>query len=221
MEDPSLAAGWLDAYQNVDAETDFWNDEPIPVLQPVLDQLLQRGSHTVLDLGCGTGRNIIPLVENGMMVTGIDISTDALKIAQMRSGGRCFVTCTDIRDLAVYVDQSVDAINCFDVLGQVDDPAVVLAAAHRVVRTGGIFSFNLFSLEDSQYGLGEEIGKHRFDYKSTLFRFFDRDEVEDLVTSDGWHTVSFTEIRWDDPPHGDFRPYPHEHANWCVTLERT
>ncbi|RZN63358.1 bifunctional 2-polyprenyl-6-hydroxyphenol methylase/3-demethylubiquinol 3-O-methyltransferase UbiG [Methanonatronarchaeum sp. AMET6-2] len=38
-----------------------------------------------LDIGCGAGRNSIYLAENGFDVTGIDISSEALKIARERA----------------------------------------------------------------------------------------------------------------------------------------
>jgi 2-polyprenyl-3-methyl-5-hydroxy-6-metoxy-1,4-benzoquinol methylase len=39
---------------------------------------------TVLDLGCGTGENTVPLVERGARVIGIDISPDLIALAQQR-----------------------------------------------------------------------------------------------------------------------------------------
>ncbi len=38
----------------------------------------------VVDLGCGTGENILPLVERGAEVTGIDISPDLIELARQR-----------------------------------------------------------------------------------------------------------------------------------------
>jgi SAM-dependent methyltransferase len=39
---------------------------------------------TVLDLGCGTGENLVPLVERGARVIEIDISPDLIALAQQR-----------------------------------------------------------------------------------------------------------------------------------------
>jgi len=39
---------------------------------------------TVLDLGCGTGENVIPLTELGARVVGIDISPELIMLAQLR-----------------------------------------------------------------------------------------------------------------------------------------
>lgn len=52
---------------------------------PLFIQLLQdkRGKN-ILDLGCGTGRNILPLVKADFNVWGIDISTRAIAEAKTR-----------------------------------------------------------------------------------------------------------------------------------------
>src|SRR5260370_22923520 len=39
---------------------------------------------TVLDFGCGSGENIVPLVERGARVTGIDISPELIALARQR-----------------------------------------------------------------------------------------------------------------------------------------
>jgi SAM-dependent methyltransferase len=39
---------------------------------------------TVLDFGCGAGENIVPLVERGARVIGIDISPELLALARQR-----------------------------------------------------------------------------------------------------------------------------------------
>ena len=39
---------------------------------------------TVLDLGCGTGSNLIPLIKRGADAIGIDISPDLVRLARKR-----------------------------------------------------------------------------------------------------------------------------------------
>jgi 2-polyprenyl-3-methyl-5-hydroxy-6-metoxy-1,4-benzoquinol methylase len=43
---------------------------------------------TVLDFGCGSGENVIPLVRRGAHVIGIDISPDLIDLAKRRAQGR-------------------------------------------------------------------------------------------------------------------------------------
>lgn len=48
----------------------------------------RAGSRTVLDLGCGTGRHDFLLAERGYQVTGVDISTEMLDVAQAERARR-------------------------------------------------------------------------------------------------------------------------------------
>lgn len=53
-------------------------DENIPEIARIFKE---RGVKTILDLGCGTGRHTVYLTELGFKVYGIDISPEAIKMA--------------------------------------------------------------------------------------------------------------------------------------------
>ena len=48
---------------------------------PVLQAYAQRTGGPLLELGCGTGRLLIPLAQAGYGVTGVDFSPEMLRIA--------------------------------------------------------------------------------------------------------------------------------------------
>ena len=52
---------------------------------PLLEAYAQRAGSPLLELGCGTGRLLIPLAEAGYRVTGVDLSPEMLRIAQMKA----------------------------------------------------------------------------------------------------------------------------------------
>lgn len=52
----------------------------------------RAGSRTLLDLGCGTGRHDFLLSERGYQVTGVDVSTEMLEVAQVERERRLAVT---------------------------------------------------------------------------------------------------------------------------------
>jgi SAM-dependent methyltransferase len=72
-----LAPSEVDRYLNPPADTLYPLEYAFHLLGDVRDK-------TVLDLGCGTGENIVPLVKRGAQVIGMDISPDLVALAQRR-----------------------------------------------------------------------------------------------------------------------------------------
>lgn len=52
---------------------------------PVLEAYAARTGGPILELGCGTGRALIPLAQAGYDVTGVDLSLTMLEIAQAKA----------------------------------------------------------------------------------------------------------------------------------------
>jgi SAM-dependent methyltransferase len=52
---------------------------------PVIQAFAQRTGGPLLELGCGTGRLLIPLAQAGYAVTGVDLSPEMLRIAHAKA----------------------------------------------------------------------------------------------------------------------------------------
>jgi SAM-dependent methyltransferase len=52
---------------------------------PVIQAFAQRTGGPLLELGCGTGRLLIPLAQAGYAVTGVDLSPEMLRIAAAKA----------------------------------------------------------------------------------------------------------------------------------------
>jgi len=66
----------------------------------------------LLDVGCGTGKSFLPLLERGFQVTACDISPEMVALARDKSGGRAEVHVADMRRLPVF--GRFDLITCID-----------------------------------------------------------------------------------------------------------
>jgi SAM-dependent methyltransferase len=73
---------------------------------------------TVLDLGCGTGENIIPLIERGARVIGIDISPDLVALAQERVQSANLQATIQVGSAyeTGLADESVDVVFCMSLI---------------------------------------------------------------------------------------------------------
>jgi SAM-dependent methyltransferase len=66
----------------------------------------------VLDVGCGTGKGFMPLVELGWKVTAADISPSMVELARAKAGRAARIEVADMRELPLY--GSFDLVLCLD-----------------------------------------------------------------------------------------------------------
>jgi len=93
----------------------------------------------VLDLGCGTGENIVPLTERGAIVIGMDISPELVALAQerlRRSGQEATLRVGSAYDTGLE-NGSVDVIFCIALIHHLDIKRV-RDEMLRILRRGGV-----------------------------------------------------------------------------------
>lgn len=120
----------------------------------------------VLDVGCGGGILADSMARKGASVTGIDLSTKALKVAQLHAleAGTPNIQYREVpvETLAAEAPGSFDVVTCMEMLEHVPDPASVVEACHRLVKPGGSVFFStinrnpksfLFAIVGAEYVL--------------------------------------------------------------------
>jgi SAM-dependent methyltransferase len=98
------------------------------------------GGQTVLDLGCGSGENLVALATRGAKVLGIDISPHLIRLAQQRLNNANKVASLKVAtayDTGV-PDESLDVVFASAVLHHLDLP-IVREEIRRVLRKNGRF----------------------------------------------------------------------------------
>ncbi len=99
----------------------------------------------ILEIGCGTGRITVPLLEAGFRVTGIDLSADALAMAQQKIdaenvGGQAALVQADMRDFNLPrtdFDMAFIPANTIMHCLTTADQQTTLKQAYRHLRLGG------------------------------------------------------------------------------------
>jgi SAM-dependent methyltransferase len=116
---------------------DGWNKPHAERNAPDVQELLGSGDGLCLDLGCGGGLYFDVLAATGRTVIGLDRSADQLRIARGRSRR---VVQGDAAALP-FADGTFPAVATILISTDVDDFAVVLAEASRVLAPGGLLAF--------------------------------------------------------------------------------
>jgi SAM-dependent methyltransferase len=112
------------------------------LLPEVVNRSLRRksifpylGEGKLLDVGCGSGDNIVRFLEDGWDAYGVDVNEIGVVHARKRLGNRVFQG--DIFSLK-FDSASFDLILFRHSLEHVHDPVGVLREAHRLLRNGGL-----------------------------------------------------------------------------------
>ncbi len=100
----------------------------------------------MLDVGCGGGILTDSLARKGATALGIDLSTKALKVAQLHAleAGTENVSYREVpvEALALEMPAKFDAVTCMEMLEHVPDPASVVTACSTLVKPGGWVFFS-------------------------------------------------------------------------------
>src|SRR5581483_524835 len=135
-----------------------------------LDQAVTRelltNSHfqSVLELGCGTGKNTIFLAHIGEKVFAIDFSEGMLRIArQKRIAGNVMFCVTDVTKPWPFAAALTDLVACNLVLEHVEDLSHVFFQASRALIKGGhlfineLHPFRQYEGKKARFERGREI----------------------------------------------------------------
>ena len=108
----------------------------------------------VLDIGCGGGILAESMAKKGAIVTGIDLSEKALKVADLHgleSGVQVHYEKIAAEDLAVREAGQFDIVTCMEMLEHVPDPASIVRACSTLVKPGGKVFFSTLNRNPKSY----------------------------------------------------------------------
>jgi ubiquinone/menaquinone biosynthesis C-methylase UbiE len=117
----------------------------------LIEKLLkEQGITTVLDMTCGTGSQVLYLAQHGYKITGSDLCSDLIKIAQKKSKKMKIDVQFLVGDMRnINVGQFDAVITIFSAIGHVSksDFEKTLQNIRRNLNPGGIYVFDIFNLQ--------------------------------------------------------------------------
>jgi SAM-dependent methyltransferase len=145
----AVHARWYDAtYASRRADAAFYRD------------LARETGGPILELGCGTGRVLVPMAEDGLECTGLDGSPamlDALRAKRPPPNLRLVLAPLQAFDLGRARFRLIfSAFRPLQHLYTVDDQLACLAAVRRHLGPDGLFAFDVFQPDLARLALAEE-----------------------------------------------------------------
>jgi 2-polyprenyl-6-hydroxyphenyl methylase / 3-demethylubiquinone-9 3-methyltransferase len=130
-----------------DPQSEF---RPLHEINPLrldwIDSQSPLSGKTVVDVGCGGGILADSMARRGASVLGIDLSTKALKVAQLHAleAATPSIRYREIAAEALALDEpsAFDVVTCMEMLEHVPDPSSVVRACGTLVKPGGWVYFS-------------------------------------------------------------------------------
>ena len=155
--DPAELAKFSElAHRWWDTDSEF---RPLHQINPLrlgwIDGLAGLSSKVVLDVGCGGGILSDSMARKGANVTGIDLSTKALRVARLHAleaqTSNLQFREVSVEALAAEQPASFDVVTCMEMLEHVPDPASVVKACAQLVKPGGWVFFSTINRNPKSY----------------------------------------------------------------------
>lgn len=146
MDPTQTAKRWDTEYR----EGRYVQEPPIPFVEEILTVLRNHGAilHGIgLYVGCGNGRNYLPLVEAGARLYGLDLSSEALRqLLARRPTTALPLICGDFRRF--HSARPFDYLIALQVFqhGTAADVATYFANVGMLLRRGGLFFLRVNSV---------------------------------------------------------------------------
>jgi SAM-dependent methyltransferase len=175
-----------------------------------LPRLLAEGAARVLELGCGTGNDAARIAREGLDVSALDFSREAIEQAQRKFahlGIRFLVG--DIAEPLDFEDGAFDAVMSNVALHMFPDTVTRAAFAEieRVVRHGGLFLCHVNALEDRPLRERRRPVRRELEPNYVLeeagqtMRFFSREYLTELLCN--WEGLELQLIELRDRDTGE------------------
>ncbi len=173
----------------------------------------------VADLGCGTGRSLLPLIRDGFTGIAVDLSQAMLELV-MEKASAAKLPVQAIRgnlvELGFLADECIDYALClFSTLGMISGAAhrqTAVAHMHRILRPGGLLVLHVHNYWHNlvhpptrgwlvrdylRSWLGHERGNRLYDYhgiRNFYLHLFTQSELAKLLSSSGFAIREWTRI---------------------------
>lgn len=171
---------------------EMWGINPAKSAVVTKDLFLERAVKNVLIPGIGYGRNAQVFRENGMDVTGIEISETAIRLLRKHYGEEMAVYHGSVTNMP-FDQNRYDGIFCYALIHLLDgnERKKLIKYCYDQLTENGTMVFTVISKSAPTYGTGISIGKDRFEQFGGVNMFF---YDEDLIREE-FGEFGLTEIR--------------------------
>lgn len=171
-----MAEFWED---NFIEKQEMWGLEPSKSAILVKDFFVEKAIKNILIPGIGYGRNAQVFRDNGIMVTGIEISQTAIDLAAKHYGTDLKIYHGSVTDMP-FDDHKYDGIFCYALIHLLDskDREKLIRDCYNQLSENGFMVFTAITKEAHTYGKGKYISKDRYEiFDGVKMYFYDKQAI--------------------------------------------
>jgi SAM-dependent methyltransferase len=177
---------WDEVFSN---EPAFFGEEPSGFARVSLELFRKEGVRSVLELGCGQGRDTFLFAGNGLEVTALDYSETAIsavreKAARAGLPARFRAQTHNVKEPLPFADDAFDAcfshmLLCMEL--STAEIAFILRETHRILKPGGLAVYSVRSNFDKHYRSGTHLGEDLYEIGGFVVHFFSEEKIKMLA----------------------------------------
>tara|TARA_R110002050_G_scaffold56512_1_gene126979 strand:- start:71460 stop:72086 length:627 start_codon:yes stop_codon:yes gene_type:complete len=151
----------------------MWGFEPADSAKAAVALFTENGLSKILIPGFGYGRNANIFTENGLEVTGIEISETAINLAKKHYGTTVKVHHGSVSDMP-FDQELYDGVFCYALIHLLNaaDRMKLINDCYNQLKPNGYMVFVAISKKATTYGEGKELSEDRFETNHGVQLFF-------------------------------------------------
>ncbi|WP_042458991.1 class I SAM-dependent methyltransferase [Neobacillus dielmonensis] len=184
----------------------MWGFEPSDSAILTKDLFVEKQVKDILIPGIGYGRNAKVFIDNGIDVTGIEISKTAIDLAR-QNGLTIPIFYGSVTDMP-FENKLYDGIFCYALIHLLnqDERKKFISDCYNQLKPNGYMTFTTISKEAPMFGKGRQLGKDYYETPAGVKMFFyDTDSINQEFGDYG--LTEITEIVEPHKDHDDKPPF--------------
>lgn len=180
---------WESAFNEKKA---MWGFDPSKSAVLTKDFFLQKSVKNILIPGIGYGRNAQIFIENGIAVTGIEISKTAIELAEKHYGTSMTIHHGSVTNMPFDKNQ-YDGIFCYALIHLLNsnERQKLIRDCYNQLSDNGYMVFTIISKKAHTYGQGKFISKDRFEiFEGVKMFFYDRESIHEEFDQAGLFEIT-------------------------------
>ncbi|KAF0188678.1 MAG: type 11 [Desulfobulbaceae bacterium] len=183
---PEQISHWNEVFAQNPA---FFGENPSSCAQSALALFRKEDTRSILELGCGQGRDTFHFAQNGLEVTALDYSETAVSVVQEKAKaakipGRIHAHIHNVKEPLPFPDNSFDGcfshmLLCMEL--STAEIGFVLHETHRILKPGGLVVYSVRSNFDKHYRTGNHFGEDIYEIGGFIIHFFTEEKIRKLA----------------------------------------